>query len=88
MVCDSLRKLYVQLVWHRHTVTHTHKFKHNGVYFVAALASFKFAPPLPARAGLAGLALAVVVVDGSAARPALHAQDPSPCSHPCNVTLM
>jgi len=41
-----------------------------------------FCPAPPAR--LAGIGIAVAAVGGSAARPALHAQDPSPCSHPCS----
>ena len=41
-----------------------------------------FRPAPPAR--LAGLGLAVAALGGSATRPALHAPDPSPCSHPCS----
>ena len=41
-----------------------------------------FCPAPPAR--LAGIGLAVAAVGGSAARPALHAQDLSPCSNPCS----
>jgi hypothetical protein len=62
----------------------THSSSSTIVFTFCIFRLFRPAPP----ASLAGIGLAVAVVGGSAARPALHAQDHSPCSHPCsNATI-
>jgi len=58
----------------------THSSSSTIVFTFCIFRLFRPAPP----ASLAGIGLAVAAVGGSAARPALHAQDPSPCSHPCS----
>ena len=58
----------------------THSSSSTIVFTFCIFCLFRPAPP----ARLAGIGLAVAAVGGSAARPALHAPDPSPCSHPCS----
>ena len=58
----------------------THASSSTIVFTFCIFCLFRPAPP----ARLAGIGLAVAAVGGSAARPALHAQDPSPCSNPCS----
>ena len=60
----------------------THSSSSTIVFTFCIFCLFSPAPP----ASLAGIGIAVAAVGGSAARPALHAQDPSPCSHPCSNT--
>ena len=55
--------------------------RHTQVQAHLCLLFASFAAP-PAR--LAGIGIAVAAVGGSATRPALHAQDLSPCSNPCS----
>ncbi len=78
----SLKAEYWLLPLSRHK---TYKFKHNGIYFFWSFPA-TLPPPLLGGAGFS----AGSSVGWTAACPALllHALDPLPCLHPCNVTLM